>query len=278
MSTRRKSLVVPLGVAALLVAGAVLAAALATNAAGAGRRAADSLNLHAVVAVTAHSLTCPPNGPPDPHSCYAFQGSANVPGLGHVTYTRGMTTLDAEDGSNTACGHVLFGPIAMNVAGKGAIDFSVSVDPGCNGVPTGFAVTGGTGDFVGASGSGTFVPNIVQSGHWVDEDDNNIDSDDILSDWRFETWAGSLALPNHVVDLTPPVISGAHSRTVTAPRGAKRVHVRFTVKANDAVDGPVHVSCKPHSGSLFPIGRTRVKCSAADTSANTAHARFTIVV
>jgi hypothetical protein len=184
------------------------------------------------------------------------------------------------DKSNAACHHVGLGPVAMKVRGtyfSGEIHFSVSVDPGCDGVPTGFVVTGGTEDFAGASGSGTFVPNIVHSGHWIDDDDDYLDPDDIVNDWRSETWEGSITLPK-ANDQTPPVISGAHGKTVTAPKGSRHARVRFKVTATDAVDGVVYVSCTPESGSRFPIGRTRVKCWAADTSWNVSRTHFTITV
>jgi len=173
-----------------------------------------------------------------------------------------------------------FAPDVMTVAGKGTIDASIAVAPGCNGIPTGFTITGGTGDFAGVSGSGTFTPAIVQAGHWVDigGDDANPDADDIQGDWKTDTWTGSLSAPGYTFDLTPPVISGAASKRVVVPRGVKHVRVRFTVKAKDAVDGPVRVTCKPRSGSRFRVGRTHVKCFATDSSANTATARFTITV
>ena len=258
----------------------VAALVLATTAAGAARRATGSLNLHGFFSVGAHVQTCPPNGPPEQHDCYVFQGSGTIRGLGRVTDQHGLMTVGAVDGPGPACAHVIFGPIALTVAGKGQIDASVTVDPACNGVPTGFVITGGTGDFTGASGSGTFVPGIVQAGKWFDlgGDDQDPDADDILGEWHTDTWTGSLTAGGYTFDLTPPAIGGAHSKAVIAPRGAKHVRVHFAVKAKDAVDGSVPVSCKPRSGSLFRIGRTSVKCSASDSSANTAHSHLTITV
>jgi hypothetical protein len=43
--------------------------------------------------------------------------------------------------------------------------------------------------------------------------------------------------------------------------------VEFVVTATDAVAGRVPVRCLPRSGTQFSIGRTRVHCSATDTSA-----------
>ena len=78
--------------------------------------------------------------------------------------------------------------------------------------------------------------------------------------------------------MTPPTLSGAVNKKVRARRGSKRVRVTYRVTASDAVDGSVPVSCQPRSGSRFKIGRTFVKCSATDSSANTVTARFAIVV
>jgi hypothetical protein len=257
----------------------VVGLVFATTASGASQRAAGSLNLHALFSVSASRAACP-SGAPVGAACYVVHGSATVRGLGRVTDPHMIVTVGAVDGPGTHCAHVSFTPEVMTIAGKGQIDASITTDPGCNGVPTGYVVTGGSGEFAGATGSGTFVPSIVQSGHWVDNggDDTDPDADDILYDWHTDTWAGSLSAGRYTFDLTPPTISGARSKTVSAPKGARHLRVRFTVTAKDAVDGPVPVSCKPRSGSLFRIGRTGVNCSATDSSANTAHAHFTITV
>jgi len=262
-----------------LLACAALALALATTAVGAGEHATDSLNLRALFTVSTSQATCPASSPAGA-ACYAVHGSATIRGLGRVTDQHMIVTVGSVDGSNTACAHVSFSPDVMTIAGKGQIESSITVAPGCNGIPTGFEVTGGRGDFAGASGSGTFQPDIVQEGNWLDNggDDTNPDGDDILFDWRNDTWAGSLSAGNYTFDLTPPVFSGTHSKKVTAPKGARRIHVRFKVHATDAVDGSVPVVCHPRSGSLFRIGPTRVTCSATDSSANEAAARFTITV
>ena len=68
------------------------------------------------------------------------------------------------------------------------------------------------------------------------------------------------------------------SRDVQAdgPKGAK---IDYTAAAEDAVDGPVPVTCDPASGSLFPLGTTKVTCTATDSSGNTgtATADFTVL-
>ena len=92
-----------------------------------------------------------------------------------------------------------------------------------------------------------------------------------------DVWTGTLTVPGLEFDLTPPVLQPIASKRVKAARNAKTVRVRYSPKAQDAVDGPVSVKCKPGSGSLFKVGRTtRVTCSAEDTSANIATASFTV--
>lgn len=115
--------------------------------------------------------------------------------------------------------------------------------------PQDFTITGGTGIYEGVSGSGTAERAFGVGG-------------------GIERWTGTLLAPGTEFDVTPPKLNGATTKTVRAPRGQRRVHVTYTVTASDAVDGPVPVTCEPRSGNRFPLGRTRVTCSAKDKSAN----------
>lgn len=54
--------------------------------------------------------------------------------------------------------------------------------------------------------------------------------------------------------------------------------VKFDTSAFDAIDGDLRVSCDHASGTLFPIGRTRVSCNAADLSLNPAFGSFIVDV
>ena len=85
-------------------------------------------------------------------------------------------------------------------------------------------------------------------------------------------------MPGMQFDITAPVLAGANSKTVRAAKGAKRARIRFVVRASDAVDGAVAVSCDPRSGTYFALGRTKVTCEAMDSSGNTATARFVVTV
>jgi hypothetical protein len=193
------------------------------------------------------------------------------PGLGSVT---GSYEWPADAGSG-ACpaglGKALAYPMRLEVAGKGAIDVAVSDGAACivlESVKTqtqSFTVTGGSGIYAGASGSGTLERGLGQS-----RDDGSRSG--------VETWQGTLNVPGLEFDVVAPTFIGAKSRTVVAPRRAKRVRVRYVVTATDAVDGPVPATCRPRSGTRFHIGRTRVNCSATDTSANAATASFRITV
>ncbi len=80
-----------------------------------------------------------------------------------------------------------------------------------------------------------------------------------------------------VPDRTPPVIitPGTASYTTTNSTGGI---VYYPITATDTNDGTVDVSCNPKPGTKFPVGSTRVTCSATDKSGNTATARFTITL
>jgi hypothetical protein len=79
-------------------------------------------------------------------------------------------------------------------------------------------------------------------------------------------------------DLTPPTISGAVDKVVRVAKKKRNAIVRYRVSASDEVDGAVPVACNPTSGSKFKLGRTVVRCSATDASANTQDAQFTVRV
>lgn len=246
------------------VLGVVLAGA---HPAGAGR-------LHAVgtrLPVAGAGLRGPfpaascPQGAAQSARCFALAATGAVPGLGTAKQS-GVLEIDAPD---TACATFQSEPV-LTVAGKGTIELSTHTPAGkcinesaANGQVDGteqLIVTGGTGDYAGASGSGTFKVTAHVFGNQLD------------------TIKATIVARSANFDLTPPVISGASAKLVRLPKGHSRVRIRYSVKAQDAVDGPVHTVCKPASGSLFKIGRTRVTCTATDTSANMSTARFTVTV
>lgn len=80
-----------------------------------------------------------------------------------------------------------------------------------------------------------------------------------------------------VVDDEAPALKLPENIVVeaTEPKGAI---VKFDGHAFDAIDGELHVSCDRSSGSLFPVGRTTVACTATDFSSNPAYGTFTVDV
>lgn len=78
-------------------------------------------------------------------------------------------------------------------------------------------------------------------------------------------------------DTTPPVMVLPGDLVVEAT-SANGAVVTFDTSASDEKDGPVGVSCSHTSGSLFPLGVTRVDCSASDSHGNTVEQSFTVTV
>ena len=78
-------------------------------------------------------------------------------------------------------------------------------------------------------------------------------------------------------DATPPTLVVPEEVTANASGPAGAV-VSYTASAEDDVDGPVPVDCSPASASIFPIGTTRVTCTASDTAGNEASASFDVHV
>lgn len=208
-------------------------------------------------------------GTPESVECFDATGSGTVPGLGHVS----LTQLQLIDTAPAGCGpgslHVLGSPVRLSIAGKGTIEITVGETTGCRTLDTvlshtrPFTVTGGTGAYSGATGSGTVRQDAAFGGRGI---------------VGTETWEGTLSVPGLDFDTTAPVIRGATAKTVLRPRGAKLVRVTYRLTALDETDGAAAVSCRPPSGSRFKLGRTLVNCSATDKSGNTSHARFPVTV
>lgn len=86
-----------------------------------------------------------------------------------------------------------------------------------------------------------------------------------------------LVVPAVGPDTTGPVISTPGDFTVqsTSSNGAL---VSFVIQATDAVSGNAPFLATPASGSLFPVGATRVNVTATDASGNASTASFTVTV
>jgi HYR domain len=250
-----------------VVAGLASVAGIATSPVAA--TAGGTLNTNASLTLVSNVGRC--QSFPSATNCDARTDDGPFPELGNVTAS---FTFPMDWGSGlcpSGFGKALAYPMSLEVASKGAINVDVSAATTCvvvesTGTQTQtFTVTGGTGIYAGASGSGTLTRALA-----------GVAPDGARH--GYEMWQGTLTVPGLVFDLTPPTFAGATPRKVVAPRHAKRVRVKYVVTATDDADGPVPVTCKPRSGSRFHIGRTRVHCFAADTSANLATASFRITV
>jgi hypothetical protein len=201
------------------------------------------------------TVSCPDGTTGANPYCFSVSGNGGVPGLGQTSESYSFVIDDYQSGSSN-----FHFTATIDVPGKGTMNVSGSTpSPSCTcspyGVPLNFTITGGTGMYSGAQGSGT-----------------------TLFDPDRSEWSGTLNVPGYEFDTTAPVISVKAPRTVRAPKGAKRVRVHYSAGALDNVDGAVPVKCTPKSGSKFKVGRTHVTCKATDSSANTATKRFTVTV
>jgi large repetitive protein len=82
-----------------------------------------------------------------------------------------------------------------------------------------------------------------------------------------------------VVDTTPPTLTSHDDmqREANSPQGS--VVLFSSPTAVDLVDGPIAtVACTPASGSVFPLGATRVTCAASDSHGNKSSKSFTVRV
>jgi hypothetical protein len=247
----------------LMLAAAASAVAL-VYATPSASSAAGTLALRATFGVISTPVACPAQLPQDGTGCFDRSEQARIPGLGNVTATYVWLFRVGPP----TCPGGLAKPLAttgrLAVAGKGELIFALPDGTACVDVepvrnePQQFTITGGSGIYAGASGGGS-IQRSISSGEGTD------------------TWSGTIAAAAEF-DLTAPTLGGATSKTVRGPKGAKRVRVTYKVTASDAVDGPVTATCAPRSGSRFPVGRTVVRCSASDSSLNTANASFKITV
>jgi HYR domain len=273
--TRSSMIVTALRVSLVLMAALALAlsAAIAfapSAGAGNGTRTATATSLRVALAWRGGDAACP-TGYPATTECHPHPGGPTaVPGLGFVSQSLLFAVDIAPSGCPAGTQRALSYPAQLVVEDRGTILLSVAASDTCAemGVPVlsvaqTFTITGGTGVFAGASGSGIVSRSRVRC----------------CPGFGTDNWDGTITAPGLVVDLTPPTIQGAHNRVVRAPRTARRIRVRYKVTALDAIDGALRPTCRPRSGSRFRVGRrATVRCSVSDHSANVSRAKFMITV
>jgi len=258
-STRALTSVIAL---ACLIVGVV-----AASAAPSASSAAGSLNLLGPLRMVSVDAVCPA-GVSASTICHSRSARGQVSGLGEVTQAYWFNADPALCSSGTQ--KILGYTTSLGVAGKGEIHVAVADAPGCLTTDVvsltatqSFTVTGGTGIYAGAAGSGR-----------IERGANFVGGGAVGTD----TWIGTLVVPGLEFDVTRPTLTGAANKSVKVKRGAKSARVAFRVTAQDDRDGALPVRCTPKSGSRFPIGKTEVNCSANDGSANTVATTFTVTV
>ncbi len=85
------------------------------------------------------------------------------------------------------------------------------------------------------------------------------------------------SFPVIVGDTTAPTLSLPRDFNVVTTSPSSQP-VIYSASANDIVDGNVAIACTPPSGSTFPLGTTRVNCSASDSRGNTATGHFDVTL
>jgi hypothetical protein len=93
----------------------------------------------------------------------------------------------------------------------------------------------------------------------------------------FPALGANFVITDAVPDSTPPVLTVPSRLTVNA-RSLGGAGVSYTVTAADDVDASPEVACTPPSGSTFPIGTTRVTCTATDDAGNKTTKSFDVAV
>ena len=254
---------------AVLAGLTILVGATASASIAGSQATTGTLNLNAALRLRSVIGECPPGV--SASTCSDRTSTGLFAGLGEVTGTYTFLLDTGPPSCVTGLSRARAYPVRFAIASKGEIHFQLAAGAQCVTEDAGaareqtqtFTVTGGTGIYAGASGTGTVTRSLGTTAY---------------GSFGAETWSGTLTVSGLEFDLTRPTLMGATNKTVRARKGAKSARVAFRVTARDDRDGTLPVACTRRSGSLFKIGRTRVTCSSIDRSANTAKASFTVTV
>ncbi|MEU1302537.1 HYR domain-containing protein [Streptomyces shenzhenensis] len=186
-------------------------------------------------------------------------------------------------GGSTGCGDAGSDGESNGASSVSGSSDGGTADGGADAGAVGGAVTGSVGGDDGTGGATAGA-----GGNRNDGGDRtggqNSDGNDAGDDGDGGGRVGAAAVPEdyqqHITitvnDVTAPVVTVV-DRTVEATGGNGAV-IDFTATAEDTVDGTLPVTCDPASGSRFPVGTTRVTCTATDSSGNTGTGTATFTV
>jgi hypothetical protein len=217
----------------------------------AGARSTGTLRMSAFFSSPSLPTSCQPDAS-EGTSCSALRASASVRGLGNAR-------LEAIQATTDPGFHVRVSG-RLIVSNRGSLEFEADNSQTSRDIVLALRITGGTGVFAGASGSGTYQ---------IDGRTNTT-----------SLWDVVLSAPDHEFDVQGPrlVVSSTSARR----RGASCV-IGVGYRVEDDRPGPIRVSVSAgvsRVSSSKPSGvlqvtirrapRVRVSLLAADTSANTA--------
>ena len=207
------------------------------------------LTFHSELAWRGHRVDCPA-GTPASVVCRQHEGSGVIPGLGAVTerYLFLNQTGTAECPGNY---RVLALSIQFIVGTKGTIQITSAPSTDC--MPEGqavtlnfpsFTITGGSGIYSGASGTGTFRKLLRPASAGAFPEPGMAIGKDI--------WDGTVLVPGLAFDTTAPVLRGAVTKTVVAARGREACARQIPSFLR---------STRRTAQSPFPAGRPRAASS-----------------
>ena len=260
----KRSRVIAAVVGLTILGGATTAAATAGSQAAAG-----TLNLSADLRLVSNPGPCPSNISAGA-TCAARTIAGPFPGLGQIASEFNWVADIGPPACAGGFGRALAYPMRLVVSAKGDLLVTAAEGTQCidqeavRAQTQTYAITGGTGIYAGASGSGSFEQILA--------------AETATGRIGRQTWTGTLTVPGLDFDVAAPTFTGATSKTVKAKKGANGARVTYQVTAQDDRDGTVPATCAPKSGFRFRIGSTKVTCGATDSSANTATTAFTITV
>ena len=233
---RRKLRLLLLSTMLLAIGAGVLFAAVRADADSVG-----TLQVHGTYKTNYNGIDCPAGIPAATSYCFrgVSVGADLFPGVGEVTTAYTLV----HDGYGSACEHV-HAQIPLLVTGKGEIDLAMRstgcINPNQPSVfgPTEVTVTGGSGRYASASGSG--VLDSLNRNH-LQAPGTGVAT---------VTWTGTLNVAGPTFDTTPPQITGATSKAEVRqglPSRSNDRHLQRRRRQRQYRDRALRHHCQAHA-------------------------------